>query len=346
MSPTPCELRTVTCCFSTQQQFVQIYINEVDLTSQVTPQAGFTNSSVTKKITFEEPIQAAAIAIKGFENNEILYGSLMLSCRSTSPDSAWNFVSEVGTGESSWKGIKALDRRTNSFPTDWFRNVYIGQKSPADPIVDDLYEISNECGSVTTKIKPRLQSTDHYWAVRKWVNQTRCDATQALDVALLLQADDYSQDLAAVENENNNAAGLDPGVIAGIVVGALLFVGAVAMFVAQKRTGAAAAPVPKANDAANGDWSEQFDEASGTKFWVSKKTGEFSWTSPAETAAAVATHVSTLAPVQDPTAMTATENRVTSEVSYMAPAAFAPPMLATENRATGEFSYDMASRPL
>ncbi|KAH9253575.1 hypothetical protein BASA81_008411 [Batrachochytrium salamandrivorans] len=234
---------------------------------------------------------------------------------------------------------------TNSFPPNWYRNAYAGAKSPGVAIVDNTYNISLQCGPVWDKVRPQLQSLDYYWAMRKWVNQTRCGATMAPGMANVLLGDDYTSD--STEDEQA-ASTLDPGAIAGIVVGGLLLTAAVAFLVVRARSSsfgaAGAAAAGKEND-----WDEQFDQDSGAKFWVNKKTGEFSWTSPVAAAVAAAAPATSLAPVQEPLQ---TMNRATGEFSYgfpgATPAAAAAPAtslapvqepLQTMNRATGEFSY-------
>jgi hypothetical protein len=49
---------------------LQLYIDEVEVTTQITPQSGLSTPAVAKTITFSEPQTNAAFALKGYWVNE------------------------------------------------------------------------------------------------------------------------------------------------------------------------------------------------------------------------------------------------------------------------------------
>jgi hypothetical protein len=324
-------------------EFVQIFVDEEDLTSIVSPQESFADIDITKTITFPEPHGPAAIGIKGYEANEIIIASLMLRCESTTPGSKWNFVSERSTGLESWKTVAALDLRADSFPSDWFANDYTGEKKPVSWSSDTSYLIDNTCGVPVSseRIRPNQGTpATHFWTVRKWIDQTLCEATAVPTTA----GGNVLESTATADNG---------GVIAGSVVGVAAFVALLAFLVYRARSQAGPAA------AAPTDWDEQFDESSGTAFWVNRKTGEFSWTSPhAEPDPVSAAAPSPLVPVADESGGAMEVHRRTGEFVVNMPGAVPPATAsatalapvadptAETNVRTGEFSYRGGGSPV
>ena len=152
---------TVTCCFTVEQLWTEIWVDEEDITLNVVPSAlTLSNTTVsgyltTYSVSFREPDHRASIAIKGHTFNEALYTpSMMLRCNTTNPNSAWNIISHRGTGINSWKIV------TYAHP-EWYNNTYsgIGITTPAPPgtVSPNGYTISDNCGPVSEYIVYTLQ---------------------------------------------------------------------------------------------------------------------------------------------------------------------------------------------
>jgi hypothetical protein len=168
--PTLCFPRTITCCFSCQTTLVQLYVNEVDLTSEIYPQSALSTPFITKNITFIEPTGIVTFAMKGYESSELTKGNFQLKCSSTNPFSAWNFESIDIQGIYGWKYVTPLETQTDSFPANWFVTNFT-QFARATTITDDSYNISCMEGE---KIRTQPPVSRHFWAVRKIVNASVC----------------------------------------------------------------------------------------------------------------------------------------------------------------------------
>jgi len=170
----------VTCCFSVQQELLQIYIDEVDVSSDVVPNTtyAFENANVTKTYSFVEPTGFSAIAIKGYGINIILGSNLIsnvkLVCNSTNPASKWNFISLRGTGPESWKTVLSTTALGDDLPPQWFNITYTGDKEPAGTDVSEFnYDIDDSCGELApagVNVRPGNNfPIRRYWAMRKWI---------------------------------------------------------------------------------------------------------------------------------------------------------------------------------
>ncbi|KAH9253574.1 hypothetical protein BASA81_008410 [Batrachochytrium salamandrivorans] len=175
-SPTACVFSTVSCCFSLNEALVQVYLGDLDVSSHVVPQNGFTNRSVTKTLTFTEPSVPTVLAFKGYENNELVFANLMLRCQSTNPASKWNFVSLAGTGKEGWKAVESTTVTGDDLPACWFCASYTGAQSPATAIVDNTYILSGTCGApvMTQKVRAAQGGSPakRYWGLKRLVDQT------------------------------------------------------------------------------------------------------------------------------------------------------------------------------
>jgi hypothetical protein len=320
---TVCQPGVVTCCFNAQMEIKQVFVGNTDRTVDVLPAGFLADTAVTKTLTFTEPSGLAVLAIKGFENNEILRGSLQLRCNASRADSRWNF--ETRPGDTLWRSVLAQDLRADVFPADWYSSAYTGGSRKAEVTTDAGYTLTNTCGGAPPpQLRPHQGNpSSFYWTLRRIVNQTQCGT----NAPTMPQGNVI---VAASDEETSVVLPITLGLFALVALLAVLLV-------ARRRWSSPAAA------AASNEWEEQLDEDSGMQFWVNRKTGEFSWTAPnpAATSAGLS-----LAVPEDPTG---TFDRRTGEFSYGAAATpttttTPPPVsdMAVEiNRATGEFSYAM-----
>jgi hypothetical protein len=356
-SPTPCVPGVVSCCLTGRQYLVQMFVNEVDVTGSLSPQNSMNDTAVTKTISFTEPSNIAVIGIKGFENNELYLASLMIRCECTRPNSPWNFAS---TPAYKWRSVLSSTTRDDSFPSDWYKLSSTGSLSAVVPITDSYTMTSNgACGVVnqTEKLRvPQGTPARFYWTMRLVVNQTVPCGTNSPTLTGPLNVVGSNED-AAPAPADTAAPTTDVGMIAGIVAGVValaLLVGGL-LVARRRRQSQTGAPPPN-------EWEEQFDEDSGSKFWINRKTGEFSWTSPNEIPGAAAAQQTTLAsaPIGDDAAAQFWMNKKTGEFGYstapedavessVVPRSAVPPtttaqdaQVATlsQNSKTGEFSYE------
>lgn len=121
-----CEPSMVTCCFSIEQTFLQLYINDEEVTHLVEPTSGFGQVNVTKTITFQEPLeQNVTIAFKGYYYQEHRQPSFAITCWSTNPDSSWNRVETVFNRsaplDEQWRSVISTSAIHDQFPSDWYR---------------------------------------------------------------------------------------------------------------------------------------------------------------------------------------------------------------------------------
>ncbi|KAH9259197.1 hypothetical protein BASA82_001270, partial [Batrachochytrium salamandrivorans] len=167
-----CVPGTVTCCISVFSQLLQLYVDEVDLTSTI--QGDLTDYTVTKTVQFPEPSGVnATFSIKARERNEIAVGTLMVKCVCDRPGCLWNFDSEPDSGQ--WKGMPALVYYTDSLSPGWYlNNRTAGLKQTVVGDSQDLATITgNVCGVVN--VQHRLKAVqlgalrNEYWAFRRMV---------------------------------------------------------------------------------------------------------------------------------------------------------------------------------
>jgi hypothetical protein len=166
----------VTCCFTVQEELQQFLVDGQDLTAEVEPQVALGSRFVTKTVTFHEPLNPSIIAFKGFDNNEILLGSMMLRCNSTNPLSHWNMDTQSKFGERSewWKSVLAINLTANDFGGCWYCDGFVGQERNA-LVSPEKYTINSDCGVpvVANKLKSRQGDTvSNFWTLKRFVNQT------------------------------------------------------------------------------------------------------------------------------------------------------------------------------
>ncbi len=172
----------VTCCFTVGISLVEIYVDDMELTSSVILIKQVFSLYSTYVVSFVEPSNNATIAIKGFDGSEITSAGLRLSCNSTRVGSGWNFVSAVSTGWRSVSSIRVPDYTANNFVSGWYLNNFTGvsQNSPAYSLNLNLnLPFENVSCSQTDKAIGHGQGgttpRSFYWASRKNVEQSiRC----------------------------------------------------------------------------------------------------------------------------------------------------------------------------
>ncbi|KAH9254835.1 hypothetical protein BASA81_007085 [Batrachochytrium salamandrivorans] len=179
ISPTVCIPGVVSCCFTLDNTFLELYVNERDVTALVTPFGQFANSSAPKFVQFTEPSEpSAVIAFKGFENNELTEAGIQLSCRSSRPGSAWNFVSSLSEG---WRYVVSTTTSGDNLPIGWYSDTYSGlSKKAVTYSSNPRFKLNtDDCGAVlATDMLRAEQGTPprRFWAMRKRVmsNTTNC----------------------------------------------------------------------------------------------------------------------------------------------------------------------------
>ncbi len=175
-SPTLCAYHTVTCCFTMRERLVQLFVNETDITANVSSPENYGIESIPKYVSFQEPINPAMFAVKGFENNEILIGSMNLICKSTNVASRWNFVSNMSYP---WKSVLSSSLSNDVFPPNWYSNYnYTDLVTSAATAITPVVELNTTlCGPVnSTNTIQAYQSAParRYWTLKLFVNQTSC----------------------------------------------------------------------------------------------------------------------------------------------------------------------------
>jgi hypothetical protein len=158
--------------FSLENELIQVYVNEVEITSSVTPSTSFADYITAKTVTFTEPATASAFVIKGKENNEMTNAILTLRCSSTTPGSLWNFAT---TSNSGWSTVVSLTRTEDVMPNGWSNNFYSGTQT-IPTVVNVTSSLSSSCGSLPTQHLRVNQgaNTNYYFALRRFVNGTSC----------------------------------------------------------------------------------------------------------------------------------------------------------------------------
>ena len=183
-SPTKCIPGNVTCCFTAQEQVVQLFVNEQDLTDFISPQSGLSDASVAKVVTFVEPSGPAMFALKGFENNEIKTAALFLICTCTRPGSEWNFVTTSEPAPNLWKSVASLSISFDQFPLTWNSNFNLTDlsltsgKLSSEPINLN----TNLCGIPSSLNKLKANQgvpPSKFWTLRRFVNQTMTCGTSS-----------------------------------------------------------------------------------------------------------------------------------------------------------------------
>jgi hypothetical protein len=101
--PTGCSPGQVTCCFTANQDILELWVDEMDLTSQITG-GGLDKKSQAKFITFPEPDHVVSFAIKGMETEGGKTGSVMLQCVSDRADSVWNDL-KLSSTPNNWNSM-------------------------------------------------------------------------------------------------------------------------------------------------------------------------------------------------------------------------------------------------
>ena len=174
-SPTKCVPGIVTCCLTMQDTFVQLYVNDQDITSKVETAANFGNDNIAKIVSFVEPSTDAIIALKGTHYTEVTFPGLMLKCVCSRPGCAWNFDSSVSSG---WFSIEPTDILTDSFPSNWFSPSFTGTTHAALLDTQTYYNLNtNVCGSINSAHRIRAYQKDPstlYFTMRKSVAGTNC----------------------------------------------------------------------------------------------------------------------------------------------------------------------------
>jgi len=171
-----CNQGTVTCCFTVERAFLQLFVNEQEITSQVLP--GDINSAyniaVTKTVTFTEPTVQSVIAFKGLNTNEVNFEKgFSLACVSTNPNSPWNFVSATNAD---WKSVISLSYYDDIFPDQWYSINYNGSiiSVTVDTKLQFALDVNAGCGAA-------INNADHlrvgpmyrpYFTFRKVVDGT------------------------------------------------------------------------------------------------------------------------------------------------------------------------------
>ena len=173
ISPTICTPGVVTCCFTAQTEIRQLFVDDQNITTSITPQESLNNPFVSKTVTFNEPDHLSVIGIKGYENNEFYPASLMLKCVCTNPSSNWNFVSNT----TSWVSVSAETTRDDLFPSNWYSPSYEGPFLSIQNLAgDNSYTLSSpSCGDTSTvqQIRvPQGSPSRFYWTARKMVDKT------------------------------------------------------------------------------------------------------------------------------------------------------------------------------
>jgi hypothetical protein len=158
----------------------EIYVNEQQITHLVTPYQFMNDTSVTKTVTFVEPSTPGALAIKGYDNDEVAAATLMLRCVSSNSGSLWNFVSSVAQG--GWKTIAGIGKgqKTDTIPNDYYVNFPASNIWPVtsgNGLIGSSYTLTDACGTPdpTEKIRPKQKSpVNFFWSVRKYVPSPVC----------------------------------------------------------------------------------------------------------------------------------------------------------------------------
>jgi hypothetical protein len=151
-----------------EEQFIQLFANDIELTSLVTPSDAFGNSSVAKTVSFKEPSSAAVLALKGYRINEFSNPLLRLKCSCTRADSPWNFTSEESAN---WTNVAALTGGSNAFPSDWYSKFYTGpEQTPTQ--FDAFQSVNSNCGVLSTSQTLKAVGRSAYYSFRKYVTQS------------------------------------------------------------------------------------------------------------------------------------------------------------------------------
>jgi hypothetical protein len=172
LSPTITCPPIVTCYFTTFQDILEVWLNEVDMTSEVV--GDLTNENECKTLTFEEnpEVSTVLLAIKCYENSELSRGKLQLKCLSTYASSPWNQVLSItNTG---WLGILSTGTFTEDlFPYNWYMYNYTGSfggnigNANADFLSLSICNVSQNLLA-----NQGTGNSNRYFTYRKYINTT------------------------------------------------------------------------------------------------------------------------------------------------------------------------------
>ena len=87
-SPT-CNLGTVTCCFSVDMEFIQLFVDDEEITYLVQNQTNFSKRNKAKVVSFLEPPEIAVFGLVGLQTDEILLPKFEVACICTRPGCSW-----------------------------------------------------------------------------------------------------------------------------------------------------------------------------------------------------------------------------------------------------------------
>ena len=179
-----CVPGTVTCCFSIEQEFVQMYVNEQDITHLVQPADGYANTSVVKTVTFTEPSATnVTIAIKG--KYTCCQPSFAITCTSTRLDSPWNNVEATLNASTPvgdrWRSVLSTSSRADAFPSDWYRHDYNESAAIVYSVINSTSLIpfpsfpAPQCKPWSRRV--RAQRTNTFFTFRRYVTQSEVCGT-------------------------------------------------------------------------------------------------------------------------------------------------------------------------
>jgi hypothetical protein len=156
----------VTCCFTASQPILQVFANEVNVTSQVVGDQ--TDPNVMKTVTFDEPKDEAALAFVGRGARPFLFAH----CTCTRVESNWNKAHLSATARY-WYSPRpqTLDPNT-AFVTHWFRNFYKPYGVPLKSSLTPPYSFtsSSSCGLNVRPLDNITPNSQHgLWMAKRQV---------------------------------------------------------------------------------------------------------------------------------------------------------------------------------
>lgn len=174
----------VTCCFTFNTELLQVWVDDIELTSLVTPSEAFDNVTQPKFITFTEPPETAVIAVRGVQpinQQSAIRGvpSLNMMCTCTRPESPWNAVNT--SRAINWRTVHTTNL-SGSLPENWWSLTYTGTTTQAVNATDLAVRYAIDTTQCASTVASRIRVSGQWWGqagFRRIVNQTTSCGTRS-----------------------------------------------------------------------------------------------------------------------------------------------------------------------